>query len=620
MKRYFRIVKHYVWPYKAYLWLSVVLNILAALLNLLAFSLIMPILKILFGLSEGGHQYIPLDSIPYEGIKTLSEWGNALTNNFSYYIETLIASYGASTTLIVLCLYLIGMTLLKVTVTYFGLWSLIPVRTGVVRDLRNKLNDKITTLPIAFMAEEHKGDILARISGDVGDVEWTIVETLDMMIKNPILLLIYLIALFTLSWQLTLFVFVVLPPAGYIMGVIGRKLRRQSLVGQNMWGTLMSQVEETLGGLRIIKAFRAESKIKTRFHKTNEEYKEVVTKVYERQQLAHPVSELLGTITIAIILWYGGSLILEGTSMISAPTFIYYLIVFYSIINPAKELSRASYAIQKGMASMERIERILDIENPIKSPEQPKPLHFDREIRLENVSFRYSPEKWILKDLNLTIKKGQTVALVGASGAGKSTLVDLIPRFWDVTEGRITIDGTDIREVDLDALRSLIGNVNQEPILFNDTVYNNIAFSPETATQEEVLNAAKIANAHEYIQNLTEGYHTNIGDRGCRLSGGERQRLSIARAVLKNPAILILDEATSSLDNHSERLVQEAIENLLKDRTTIVIAHRLTTIINADIICVLDKGRIIEQGSHQELLSLGGAYSRLYKMQSSQTL
>lgn len=598
--------------------MSVISNIFAALLNLLAFSLIMPILKILFGLNEGTHTYIPVSEIPFDGIKSLTAMGEAMLNNFSYYVEQLIAEYGASSTLIVLCLYLIGMTFIKVGITYLGMWSLIPVRTGVVSDLRNKLNDKITLLPISFMSEEHKGDILARISGDVGDVEWTIIETLEMIIKNPILLLIYLIALFSLSWQLTLFVFVVLPPAGYIMGLIGKKLRRQSLTGQNMWGALMSQVEETLGGLRVIKAFRAEDKIRTRFRNANEEYKHLVAKVYERQQLAHPVSELLGTITIAIILWYGGSLILEGSSMISAPTFIYYLIVFYSIINPAKELSRASYAVQKGMASMERIEKILNIDNPIKSPEEPKKLTFEREIRLENVSFRYSEDKWILRDLSLTIPKGHTVALVGASGAGKSTLVDLIPRFWDVTEGAITIDGVDIREVALDDLRALIGNVNQEPILFNDSVYNNIAFSPEAVTPEEVENAAKIANAHNYIQHLPQGYDTNIGDRGCRLSGGERQRLSIARAVLKNPPILILDEATSSLDNESERLVQEAFEHLLRDRTTIVIAHRLTTIVNADTICVLDKGRIIEQGTHSELLAKGGAYTRLYKLQEAQ--
>lgn len=612
------VVKRYISPYRKYLGLSIATNILAALLNLLTFSLIIPILRILFGMEEGTHRYIALSDIPFRGFGSLMQWGEALTNNFNYYVEQLITNRGASVTLSLLCAYLILMTLVKVGAQYFSIWSIIPIRTGVVRDLRALLNNKIVSLPIAFMSEEKKGDLLARISGDVSEVEYSIVEPLEMIIKNPILIIIYLIALFLLSWQLTLFVLLVLPLAGYIMGVLGKKLKRQSTEAQTRWGDLLSQVEESVGGLRVIKAFVAEEKIKRRFLQANEQHRRIVANVQRRQQLAHPVSEFLGTVTIAIILWYGGKLILQGEDIISAPVFIYYLIVFYNIINPAKDLSRAAYSVQKGLASMERIENILNAPNPIADPEKPLPLAFNHEIRLENVWFRYHEDKWILRNLNLTIKKGQTVALVGSSGAGKSTLVDLIPRFWDVTQGRITIDGVDIRDVAVKDLRSLMGNVNQEPILFNDTVFNNIAFSPIAATEQEVEAAATIANATQFINKLPEWYQTNIGDRGNKLSGGERQRLSIARAVLKNPPILILDEATSALDNESERLVQDALDNLLKDRTTIVIAHRLSTIVRADVICVLKKGEIVERGTHQELLQLGGTYAKLYQLQRSQ--
>lgn len=612
------VVKRYISPYRKYLGLSIATNILAALLNLLTFSLIIPILRILFGMEEGTHRYIALSDIPFRGFGSLMQWGEALTNNFNYYVEQLITNRGASVTLSLLCAYLILMTLVKVGAQYFSIWSIIPIRTGVVRDLRALLNNKIVSLPIAFMSEEKKGDLLARISGDVSEVEYSIVEPLEMIIKNPILIIIYLIALFLLSWQLTFFVLLVLPLAGYIMGVLGKKLKRQSTEAQTRWGDLLSQVEESVGGLRVIKAFVAEEKIKRRFLQANEQHRRIVANVQRRQQLAHPVSEFLGTVTIAIILWYGGKLILQGEDIISAPVFIYYLIVFYNIINPAKDLSRAAYSVQKGLASMERIENILNAPNPIADPEKPLPLAFNHEIRLENVWFRYHEDKWILRNLNLTIKKGQTVALVGSSGAGKSTLVDLIPRFWDVTQGRITIDGVDIRDVAVKDLRSLMGNVNQEPILFNDTVFNNIAFSPIAATEQEVEAAATIANATQFINKLPERYQTNIGDRGNKLSGGERQRLSIARAVLKNPPILILDEATSALDNESERLVQDALDNLLKDRTTIVIAHRLSTIVRADVICVLKKGEIVERGTHQELLQLGGTYAKLYQLQRSQ--
>lgn len=485
----------------------------------------------------------------------------------------------------------------------------------MVRDIRNQINRKITQLSLGFFSEERKGDILARVSGDVNEIEASIMSSLDMLFKNPILITIYLVGMILISWQLTLFVFILLPFAGYVMGQVGKKLKRRSLEGQQQWGALMSQIEETLGGLRIIKAFNAEKKIQERFERANEQFRQTTTRVYRRQQMAHPMSEFLGTATIAIVLWYGGSLILSNNSSIDAATFIYYLVIFYSIINPAKDLSKAAYAIQKGLASMTRIDKILMAQSDINDPEQPKPVSFTRSIEYRNVWFRYRND-WVLKGINLTIPKGKTVALVGQSGSGKSTLVDLLPRFYDVSEGSITIDDTDIRQVKLVDLRGLMGNVNQEAILFNDTFYNNIAFGVEGATREEVVEAAKIANAHDFIMASENGYDTNIGDRGGKLSGGQRQRISIARAILKNPPILILDEATSALDTESEHLVQEALENLMRNRTTIVIAHRLSTIKNADEICVMHEGEIVERGCHEDLLKLNGYYKRLCDMQS----
>ena len=615
MKDIFMLIRRFIAPYyKGYLSLAVLFNILSALLNLVAFALVMPILNILFQIEERVTTYIPFSSLDLTTQAGWSQMKEVVTNNFGYFVSRLIETEGASYTLIILGVYLVLMTLLKVGATYLGGFFLVPIRTGVVRDLRNQLNAKILALPLGFFSEERKGDVLARITGDVGEVENSVMSSLDLLLKNPILIFVYLGSMLVISWQLTLFVFLVLPIAGFVMGRVGKSLKRTSLEAQNQWGQLISQVEETLGGLRIVKAFTAEEFVDKRFRDSNEEYRQTVIGVNRRQLLAHPVSELLGTATIAIVLWYGGSLILNRDSSIDASTFIYYLVIFYSLINPLKDLSKGAYAIRRGMGSMERVDRILQAESTITDPAQPKPVVFNEAIRLEKVSFRYA-EEWVLRDVDLTIRKGQTVALVGHSGSGKSTLVDLIPRFYDVVEGRITIDGTDIREVAVADLRRLMGNVNQEPILFNASVFENIAFGVEGATLEKVRQAAEVAHADEFINEMPAGYDTNIGDRGGKLSGGQRQRLSIARAVYKNPPILILDEATSALDTKSERLVQSALDHLMEGRTTIVIAHRLSTIIHADVICVVDDGRIVEQGTHDELLALDGHYAKLHAIQ-----
>ena len=615
MKDIFMLIRRFIAPYyKGYLSLAVLFNILSALLNLVAFALVMPILNILFQIEERVTTYIPFSSLDLTTQAGWSQMKEVVTNNFGYFVSRLIETEGASYTLIILGIYLVLMTLLKVGATYLGGFFLVPIRTGVVRDLRNQLNAKILALPLGFFSEERKGDVLARITGDVGEVENSVMSSLDLLLKNPILIFVYLGSMLVISWQLTLFVFLVLPVAGFVMGRVGKSLKRTSLEAQNQWGQLISQVEETLGGLRIVKAFTAEEFVDKRFRDSNEEYRQTVIGVNRRQLLAHPVSELLGTATIAIVLWYGGSLILNRDSSIDASTFIYYLVIFYSLINPLKDLSKGAYAIRRGMGSMERVDRILQAESTITDPAEPKPVVFNEAIRLEKVSFRYA-EEWVLRDVDLTIRKGQTVALVGHSGSGKSTLVDLIPRFYDVVEGCITIDGTDIREVAVADLRRLMGNVNQEPILFNASVFENIAFGVEGATLEKVRQAAEVAHADEFINEMPAGYDTNIGDRGGKLSGGQRQRLSIARAVYKNPPILILDEATSALDTKSERLVQSALDRLMEGRTTIVIAHRLSTIIHADVICVVDDGRIVEQGTHDELLALGGHYAKLHAIQ-----
>ena len=614
MKDFLRILRRFVPPYKKYLVGNILFNILSAILNLFSFALIIPILQILFKIDKGIYTYMPMviNWRSWDSVKTLPEiW----KNNFFWFVSDLIEREGGSFTLIILGVFLVVMTFLKVASMYLAFYMMIPIRTGVVRDIRNQINRKITQLSLGFFSEERKGDILARVSGDVNEIEASIMSSLDMLFKNPILISIYLIGMILISWQLTLFVFILLPFAGYVMGQVGKKLKRRSLEGQQQWGALMSQIEETLGGLRIIKAFNAEKKIQDRFERANEQFRQTTTRVYRRQQMAHPMSEFLGTATIAVVLWYGGSLILSNNSSIDAATFIYYLVIFYSIINPAKDLSKAAYAIQKGLASMTRIDKILMAQSDINDPEQPKPVKFTHAIEYRNVWFRYRND-WVLKGINLTIPKGKTVALVGQSGSGKSTLVDLLPRFYDVTEGSIAIDDTDIRQVKLVDLRGLMGNVNQEAILFNDTFFNNIAFGVEGATREQVEEAAKIANAHDFIMASEHEYDTNIGDRGGKLSGGQRQRISIARAILKNPPILILDEATSALDTESEHLVQEALENLMRNRTTIVIAHRLSTIKNADEICVMHEGEIVERGCHEDLLKLDGYYKRLCDMQS----
>jgi ATP-binding cassette subfamily B protein/subfamily B ATP-binding cassette protein MsbA len=613
MKDFINVLKRFVPPYKKYVTLNIVFNILSAILNLFAFALLIPILQILFRVDETVYTFMdwswqPFSTDAWRAVPTIAK------NNFYWYVNDLIATRGGSFTLVALGVGLVVMTFFKVLAMYMAFYTMIPIRTGVVRDVRNQINRKITELPLRFFSEERKGDIIARVSGDVNEIESSIMSSLDMLFKNPILIVIYLAAMFIVSWQLTLFVFVLLPVAGYIMGRVGKTLKRKSLLGQSQWGALMSQIEETLSGLRIIKAFNAEKKIRQRFEQMNETFRRTTNRIYRRQQLAHPMSEFLGTATIVVILWYGGSLILGNNSPIDASTFIYYLVIFYSIINPAKDLSKATYAIQKGLASVERVDKILGAESDIKSPTDPKPIALNEAIEYRDVWFRYQHE-WVLKGIYLHIEKGKTIALVGQSGSGKSTFVDLLPRFYDVGKGSIAIDDVDVRDASLHDLRALMGNVNQEAILFNDTFFNNIAFGVEAATREEVEDAARIANAHEFIMASEDGYNTNIGDRGGKLSGGQRQRISIARAVLKNPPILIFDEATSSLDTESEHLVQEALENLMRNRTTIVIAHRLSTIRNADEICVMHEGKIVERGKHDELLAIDGYYKRLCNMQ-----
>ena len=611
MKEFFKVLKRFVPPYKKYLIWSVFFTFLSAILNVFSFMVLVPILKILFEVEKTE----PVAFIEWSSI-TVDNAKDVLMNNLKYYIH----DYSPSTMLMLLGVFLVVMTLFKTASYFASSAAIMPMRTGSVRDLRVQMYDKIVSLPIGFFSKERKGDIIARMTGDVGEVENSIATSLDMLIKNPIFILIYFSTLLYISWQLTLFTICVLPLMGWIMGSIGRKLKANSLVAQQKFGETISQVEETLGGLRIVKAFVAEKKMSGRFKKCSNEMRTASMRVAMRQALAHPVSELLGTCVIVIVLWFGGTLILNqdsSGSSIDASTFIYYLTILYSVINPLKELSKASYNIPRGLASMERVDAILNANNPITDGEKGVEIDDMKEgIEFKNVSFSYDGERDVLKNINLKIEKGKTVALVGQSGSGKSTMVDLIPRYYDIERGGITIDGENVKDMTVKSLRGLIGNVNQEAILFNDSFYNNITFGVENATMEQVIEAAKIANAHDFIMETENGYDTNVGDRGCRLSGGQRQRISIARAILKNPPILILDEATSALDTESERLVQEALERLMKTRTTIAIAHRLSTIKNADEICVMRDGEIVERGKHEELLKLGGVYKKLNDMQS----
>ena len=608
MKEFLQVLRRFVPPYKKYLALSVIFNILSAVLNIFSFMTIMPILQILFKTGDA------------TSVTTLAawDWGNlkeSLTNFGEYYVGRLIAEFGPSYTLLVIGLFLAFATFLKTGAYFLSSATIIPIRTGVVRDIRNQLYRKITSLPLGFFSEERKGDIIARMSGDVQEIESSIMSSLDMLFKNPILIIFYFATLVIISWQLTLFTLIFVPLMGWIMGIVGRKLKQKSIKAQSLWSDTMSQVEETLGGLRIIKAFCAEEKMNRRFDKINSEYRDNILRVNTRQQMAHPMSEFLGTLMIVIVMWFGGMLVLDGKGL-SGPTFIYYMVILYSIINPLKEFSKAGYNIPKGLASMERVDKILKAENDIK--ERPDPVHvsgFNHSIEFRDVSFRYG-EKWVLRHVNLTIEKGKTVAIVGQSGGGKSTLVDLIPRYYDVQEGEVLIDGVNVKDMAIHDLRQLIGNVNQEAILFNDSFRGNITFGVDNATQQQIEAAAKVANAHDFIMETEHGYDTNIGDRS-RLSGGQRQRVSIARAILKNPPILILDEATSALDTESERLVQQALEHLMKTRTTVAIAHRLSTIRNADEICVVHEGEIVERGTHDELLAMDGYYKKLNDMQKT---
>lgn len=610
MKEFFQLMRRFVSPYKKFLGWAVFLNLLSAVFNIFSFTLLIPILQILFKMDNKVYEFIPWDAAG-EGLKDIA------VNNFYYYVTRMIEINGPSLTLLFLGLFLAFMTLLKTSCYFASSAVMIPLRTGVVRDIRIMVYSKVMSLPLGFFSEERKGDIIARMSGDVGEVENSITSSLDMLIKNPILIVMYFGTLIITSWQLTLFTLLVVPGMGWIMGKVGKKLKRQSLEAQAKWSDTMSQLEETLGGLRIIKAFIAEQKMINRFTECSNEFRDATNRVAMRQALAHPMSEFLGTLLIVVVLWFGGSLILGNHSSIDAPTFIFYMVILYSVINPLKEFSKAGYNIPKGLASMERVDKILKAENKIVEIPNPKPLNgLEEQVEFKDISFSYDGKKEVLQHINLTVPKGKTVALVGQSGSGKSTLVDLLPRYHDVQEGTITIDGVNIKDVRISDLRSLIGNVNQEAILFNDTFFNNIAFGVENATMEQVIEAAQIANAHDFIMEKEDGYHTNIGDRGSKLSGGQRQRISIARAILKNPPILILDEATSALDTESERLVQEALERLMKTRTTIAIAHRLSTIKNADEICVLYEGEIVERGKHEELLAKNGYYKRLNDMQS----
>ena len=610
MKEFLQLMRRFVSPYKKYIGWAILLNILSAVFNVFSFTLLIPILDILFKTGENNKVY------------EYMEWGTAgfkdvAINNFYYYVSQMIQDNGPTTALIFLGLFLALMTLFKTSCYFASSAVMIPLRTGVVRDIRIMVYAKVMRLPMGSFSEERKGDIIARMSGDVGEVENSITSSLDMLIKSPIMIILYFITLIATSWKLTLFTVLVLPAMGWLMGKVGRKLKRQSLEAQGKWSDTMSQLEETLGGLRIIKAFIAEDRMINRFTRCSNELRDAVNKVAMRQALAHPMSEFLGTILIVSVLWFGGALILGHNSSLTAPTFIFYMVILYSVINPLKDFAKAGYNIPKGLASMERVDKILKAENNIKEIPNPKPLTgMNDRIEFKDISFSYDGKREVLKHVNLTVPKGKTVALVGQSGSGKSTLVDLLPRYHDVQGGDITIDGTSIKDVRIADLRSLIGNVNQEAILFNDTFFNNIAFGVENATMEQVIEAAKIANAHDFIMEKPEGYNTNIGDRGGKLSGGQRQRVSIARAILKNPPILILDEATSALDTESERLVQEALERLMKTRTTIAIAHRLSTIKNADEICVLYEGEIVERGRHEELLELDGYYKRLNDMQA----
>ena len=612
MKELFKFLKRYAHPYKGNILLSILFNLLTAFFTLFSFAFIMPILQMLFQISNDHYQYMEIGSADFKDV---------MINNFYYYVETLISTEGASMTLALLCVILVVMTFFKVITAYLSEYFTIPMQNGVMRDIRQEMYDKIVSLPIGFFTSERKGDIMARLSGDVQEVQTSVMASLFSLVKYPIMIAACLGMMIVISWQLTVFVFLMLPIVGFCMGLVGKKLRHKSLAAQNKWGEILANTEESIGGLRIIKAFNAEKTMERRFAEQCAELYRIQNSVSRRHVLAHPMSEFLGTFAVAVILWFGGSLILTGNSSIDASQFIYYMVMFYSMINPAKELAKTSYTIKKGMAAKDRIDKILDAVNPITDPEQPKALPADAghksSVTFKDVSFAYNDEeqKEVLRHINLRVNPGETVAIVGQSGSGKSTLVDLIPRFWDIHEGEIEVDYINVKELRVRDLRSLMGNVNQEAILFNDTIFNNIAFGVTDATPEQVEEAARIANAHDFILATEHGYDTMIGDRGCRLSGGQRQRISIARAILKNPSILILDEATSALDTESERLVQEALEKLMKDRTTIVIAHRLSTIVNADRIVVLNQGEIAEVGTHAELIAKGGIYKHLVDMQ-----